>query len=130
MSKTRSCIGEYPLDPPLLVLVAEHVVHEDLEGLALADGVVQHDGLKRRLPYCKVLRLQVKAETHIVWLSRSVGHGGAGPGAAAAGRLVELAAHDALLVAGLVHLRLKDQLREIKRTFQILIYVPINLALP
>ena len=49
VSKTRSCIGVYPLDPPLLVLVTEHVVHEDLEGLALADGVVQHDGLKNRL---------------------------------------------------------------------------------
>ena len=33
-------------DSALLVLVSEHVVHEDLEGLALADGVVQHDGLK------------------------------------------------------------------------------------
>ena len=29
-----------------LVLVSEHVVHEDLEGAALADGVVQHDGLQ------------------------------------------------------------------------------------
>ena len=41
------CLGLGP-DPAtsLFVLVPEYVVHEDLEGLALADGVVQHDGLK------------------------------------------------------------------------------------
>ena len=43
------------------MLVSEHVVHEDLEGLALADGVVQHDGLKNNaLDYlCEICRLNI-----------------------------------------------------------------------